>query len=307
MGSVDRLAGAAGSIGITTKTTAGQLITPVSAPVVRWYTDTARTLGEAVLTVTGAGSSYTASWTAAQAPAAAAARYLKVTIEVSAGVFDVDVDDEVRFVDAGSEIDVGYFSVLEGRGADPSFSDPPYSDEDIRQARREVEEAIEAAVAQALGKGVSFIPRTRQITINGSGDDSIDLPDYFVRSVFSASIGGVPLTSAQLADLIAASGQLSSTLLTWTRGMRNVVVAYEHGMDAPPAIIRRAALLLLKAWLPAFKASGSDPGARGIRSLSAEGISMSFMDAEGDSTGVADVDRLIKSWLASPDLASVPV
>lgn len=104
MSSVSRTAGASGSITVTTKNTAGQLVTPVSAPTVKWYTDSGRTLGELSLTVTGSGSTYTASWTAGQAPASPASRYLKVTIEVSSGVFDVDADDDISFVDAVASI-----------------------------------------------------------------------------------------------------------------------------------------------------------------------------------------------------------
>lgn len=104
MATVSKTAGAAGSITITTRNTAGQLVTPVSAPTVVWYTDSGRTAGAVTLSVTGSGSSYTASWTAGQAPASAATRYLQVAIEVSSGVFDTDADDDVSFVDAGSSI-----------------------------------------------------------------------------------------------------------------------------------------------------------------------------------------------------------
>lgn len=100
-----RTAGVAGSVTVTTRNSAGQLVTPVSIPVVKWYTDTARITGEVTLTTTGSGSTYTAAWTAGQAPATPATRYLKITIEVSAGVYDYDVDDTISFVDAGASID----------------------------------------------------------------------------------------------------------------------------------------------------------------------------------------------------------
>ena len=38
---------------------------------------------------------------------------------------------------------------------------------------------------------------------------------------------------------------------TWSAGYGNGVVGYEHGYDRPPERIRRAALLLAKAWLVA--------------------------------------------------------
>ncbi len=113
MSSVSRTAGAASSISIQTKNSAGQLVTPVSVPVVKWYTDTDRTLGEVTLSSSGSGSTYTTSWTAPQAPATPASRYLKVTIEVSSGVFDVDVDDDINFLDALAVIDGGLCTLAE--------------------------------------------------------------------------------------------------------------------------------------------------------------------------------------------------
>lgn len=113
MSTVSRTAGAAGSVTVTIKNTSGSAVTPVSTPTVVWYTDTGRTAGATTLSVSGSGSSYTASWTAGQAPATPASRYLKVTIEVSTGVFDTDVDDDISFVDAASSITSGLCTVAE--------------------------------------------------------------------------------------------------------------------------------------------------------------------------------------------------
>lgn len=104
MSTVSKTAGAAGTVTLTIKNSAGSLVTPVSTPTVQWYTDALRTTGALTLSTTGSGSTYTASWTGPQAPATPASRYLKVTIEVSTGVFDVDSDDDISFVDAGSII-----------------------------------------------------------------------------------------------------------------------------------------------------------------------------------------------------------
>jgi hypothetical protein len=97
-----RTAGAAGSLDFTTRNAAGQLVTPVSTPVVTWYTDSGRTAGALALTVTGSGSNWNAAWTGPQAPATAASRYLKFHLEVSSGVFKDDVDDDISFVDASA-------------------------------------------------------------------------------------------------------------------------------------------------------------------------------------------------------------
>ena len=104
MTTLTRTAGAAGTISLTTKNSAGQLITPVSVPTASWYTDAGRTAGATTLTVTGSGSTYTATFSAPQAPATPSTRYLKFSVEVSAGVFDVDATSDVSFVDAVVEV-----------------------------------------------------------------------------------------------------------------------------------------------------------------------------------------------------------
>ena len=82
---------------MTTKNSAGALIIPVSTPTATWYTDTARTAGAVALAVTGSGSSYTATYTAAQAPAVASTRYLKFLIETSTGIFSTDALTDIAF------------------------------------------------------------------------------------------------------------------------------------------------------------------------------------------------------------------
>lgn len=234
--------------------------------------------------------------------------------------------DRLRFVYSGtwsaglqSESQIhdlvgGFFiSEAEARTADPTFSAASFSVGEVWACREMVEDAIEGYVARALGKGVAFVPRFRQLFASGAGLPTLSLPDYFVRSIRAARIAGVAVTSTQLADLVAASGELASTLVTWPRGMRNVELAYEHGLDEPPPLIRRAALLMLKEWLPAFKQTSDQlAAARGqVRSLRLDGVGLSFGAAGGSmrssSSGVAAADDLLDAWLASPPLASVPV
>lgn len=208
-----------------------------------------------------------------------------------------------------AEIVGGYaFSVVEARAADSMFVEATYPTPIVVQARAEVEEAVESVIEQALGRRVGFVPRFRRVVLSGNGLDVVNLPDYFVRSVRSVTVDDETAFSAgELADLAPASGQLTSTLRTWTRGTRNIVVSYEHGLDSPPAVIKRAALLLFKAWLPAFKRSGDEISLASAKSAHLEGVGLSFDVRSGDATGITEVDRLVKTWLATPDLASVPV
>lgn len=179
MASVSRTAGVAGSITLTTRNTAGQAITPVSVPVVKWYTDAARTAGEVTLSTTGSGSTYTASWTAAQAPATPATRYLHVTIEVSAGVFDTDADDDVSFVDAVAVIG-GSTDILTLEEAKPALNIPA-SDE-----RYDTELAQVVSAASQFVDSIDGPVVKRTVTEEHHGGHySILLKNYPVASVTS--------------------------------------------------------------------------------------------------------------------------
>ena len=218
-----------------------------------------------------------------------------------------DAGDGSTHVSYHEVVGAYWFTVAQARAADSTFTETAYPTPVIEEASRQVEDVIEAQIAQSLGKGVSFVPRFRRAILSGNGLDVVDLPDYFVRTVRAISVAGTAFTEAELDDVVAASGQLTSGQRLWTRGTRNVVVDYEHGLAAPPPIIRRAALLLLKAWLPAFREETAAAGGGRLRSLSVEGLAMGFSDGAGEGTGVDTVDRLVETWLSSPDLASVSV
>lgn len=214
-----------------------------------------------------------------------------------------DAGDGSEHVTRHEVVGAYWFTEAQARAADPGFTEAAYPSEVVELAGREVEDAIELQVRQALGKGVSFVSRYRRVVVSGSGLDVVELPDYFVGPVRSVAIADEAAFGAgELADLVAESGHLSSTLRTWTLGRRNIDIAYKHGLDSPPPVIRRAGLLLFKAWLPAFKQTAAAyPGP--LRSLSAEGLSLGFSTASG-ATGVDAVDRLVETWLATPSIAS---
>lgn len=184
-----------------------------------------------------------------------------------------------------------YFTEREARAADPSFTEGAYSDDDIRVARDEVEDAIEGICGRA------FVRRFHSETISGDGSCSLLLARLIPRRVLRLSVAGVALAGPELEALaLDDSGELARSSGRFTAGSRNIAVAYEYGEDAPPPLIKRAALLLFKAWLPAFKASQSGPSLSGVTRLSAEGLSLSFGSIDGTTTGIDAVDRLIHTW-----------
>jgi hypothetical protein len=64
----------------------------------------------------------------------------------------------------------------------------------------------------------------------------------------SATVGTTALTAGDLALLTYSPTGLVSGY-SWTCGVSNIVVGYEHGWASPPQRITRAALMLTKAWL----------------------------------------------------------
>lgn len=185
MSTVNRTAGAAGSITLTTKNTGGQLITPVSAPTVKWYTDNGRTLGEVTLSVVGAGSVYTASWTAPQAPATAAARYLKITLEIATGVFSVDADDDIAFLAGGAVIVSTDYTTLAAVKHDLGITDDDDDDDAITTSIH----AASRYIDQLTGTTFYPVTETRRFAVGGT-------PNLVLVDRFSTTAGLVVRTGS---------------------------------------------------------------------------------------------------------------
>jgi hypothetical protein len=204
-----------------------------------------------------------------------------------------------------------YFDLDAARAADAAFaSTTDYSTAEIVRVRAEVEDAIEAAA------GVAFVRRFARHALDGAGTATLLLPHMHPRSVLSvrtyaAATTFTTYTADELAALVVEpSGLLRRWAGSFLRGNGNIVVEYEHGFDAPPPIIRRAALLLLRYWLRANKVASVDPSLMGVSSLSVEGYRVSWANGAGAgvaSTGVGEVDRLIEAWKGSMTAGSVAI
>ncbi len=308
-----RTAGAAGSLEFTTRNSAGQLIVPVSVPVVRWYTDAARTLGEAALTVTGSGSVYVASWTAAQAPPTPETRYLKVTIEVSTGIFDVDADDEIGFVDAMATIADG--------------QTPWIAPADLRCTAAVAADATKAiAVASVLlhalsgyrvgtrsvtvrpirlGAGCSGLPATPGAQSYGSAREW-PLPGP-VHSVARVVLDGAALTTWSLVgdsiyrtdtawpsdqDLSRATTEKGTWAVTYIRGA--------EPDEAARQAVGELACELIKGW-----EGGDCRLPQRVTTITRQGVTVALTDPmdlfDKGRTGIAGVDL----WLASVNPANL--
>lgn len=157
----------------------------------------------------------------------------------------------VTWTDAGDssahttlvEIVGGYlFTVAELRSAHSTLLDEgDYPTDDIVRRRLAVEATCEWIC------DVAFVPRYRRVTLSGTGDQDLRLPDKMVRSIAAVTVDGTTYTAAQRAELTVA-GEHRDTLRqpdggVWDGGDANVIVTYHHGYDRPWPDLADAAML----------------------------------------------------------------
>jgi hypothetical protein len=183
------------------------------------------------------------------------------------------------------------FSLAEARALSP-LSDPvAYTTADLVDARTGVEQAIEQAA------GVAFVPRYALERYSGNGSCSLQLKRPLPSTVRSGTIAGVALTAGQLADLaLSVSGEVYSTMVTWSWGRSNVVVGYEHGFADPPVEIRRAALLLAKMWLTERRSPIDDRAITFNAGADGGTYSLAVPGRNGSYFGHPDVDAAIDRY-----------
>lgn len=94
----------------------------------------------------------------------------------------------------------------------------------------------------------SPIPRYAYETVSGNGQSAIRLVTNraYVRTIRSVTIDGTAV--ADLSKWNLDEGILDRRLAggSFTVGRRNVTVGYEHGLDGPPADLRRVALTAIR-------------------------------------------------------------
>jgi len=285
MGSVNRVAGASGSVTLTMKTTAGALITPVSVPSVQWFTDAGRTAGAVTLTVTGSSSTYVATWTAGQAPATPAIRYLKVTIEVSTGVFDIDADDEIGFLDSMAVITTFAWPTI-GDLSD-YLGEPITNTIHAQVALDSARAAVQSYTRQRIE------PVTETLTLLPEHNTVLFLPELPVSAVSSVTIGGVLLaaTAYYLDGPIGALKRVDGA--SWLvrasgGGPSPIAIAHSHGYATIPDDIR---------WIVLDYAAKSFVNPVGVRSQTVGPDSVSYIGSRGQfdtlTTSVLDRYRIL--------------
>lgn len=186
-----------------------------------------------------------------------------------------------------AELVGGYlFEIPELRSRDRAFTDATKYPSSLLAAKRvEVEDTFEGPKAA----GVAFVPRGRRVTLDGFGLRTLRVPDYEVRRVYSVTANGVAWDTEQVEAIVCDDDRLHLPApRIWPSGWKNIVVHYEHGLDAPPAPIRRAALTLAREYL-----AGSDlPGRATATSVGDQMFRLTVAGRDG-VTGLPEVDAAL--------------
>lgn len=147
----------------------------------------------------------------------------------------------VQSVETFDEIIGGLlFSLAEARVyKDAGLADTTaYPDADIRDARDRIADDFQNCC------GVPFFPRYERETLSGSGQTWLWLPYKRPLRLVSVMVGGVAMTSPELAAVVLNPSGKLETAAAWPTGRRNIVVTWERGYRRVPLEIHRAALEL---------------------------------------------------------------
>ena len=137
------------------------------------------------------------------------------------------------------------FTIAQARALPPLNSTQTYSTQQIVDARTMAENAIEDAC------GVALVPRYfSHSTYSASTRPSLLLKPR-LRSLRSVTADGVAVSIATAVTTPEGSAELTDT--SWPAG--NLAITGEHGYDACPPRVARAALLLAKRFLVASPVS----------------------------------------------------
>jgi hypothetical protein len=178
-----------------------------------------------------------------------------------------------------------YFGLSEARGIDPKFKDTArFTTQDLVDRRIEVEDEFEAICEQA------FVPRYCREVLSGTGTNVIKLRWPRLRRVLSVTVAGVGYAPATVAGFGPDMLGLLRHDGIWPRGVGNVVVEYEHGMDRPPTDIARVSKLRMKSMLLTSQSPLPD---RAERIATTEMGLVTLAVATARTTGIPEVDAAL--------------
>ena len=155
--------------------------------------------------------------------------------------------------------------------------------------------------------GRAFTPRYALDQLPGSGRGSVMLRWPDVRTVRSVTVDGTAVTLAEVSA--HPTGRLDLEAGVWnmpTGDTRNVTVGYEHGLDAPPADLRREALRWCRSRL-LERATGVT---RATIAETVDGITQRFSTPDpgkGRPSGHPDLDAALNRHRNRPPAVGAPI
>lgn len=196
---------------------------------------------------------------------------------------------------SGFEVVGGYlFGLADLRALDPVLADEAkFPLTALADAREAAEERLETLCA------VAFRPRGRRAALSGDGQRTLLLPDVEPLRLVSASVARWPGADPQVFDdedladitLLEWGAAIRQSRGVWPAGERNLSLLYEHGLDAPPEPVRRAALVLARAVL----VRSAVPDRATSESTDTGTIRYSIAGRDGP-TGFPEVDAVIEQF-----------
>ncbi len=189
------------------------------------------------------------------------------------------------------------FSIADLRASEPGLDDTgTFPSPLIIAARNKVEDEAEEICDR------SFVPRFSQVTVDGTGEDTIITGVSEIRTVRSIRIYDSPgsatytsFTAAQLAGVVASpDGQLRRTdggVFDW--GFGNVVVAVEHGLTEPRDDLREAAMIRC---VDRIRRKDSQIPERALRYQRDDGFSFELDVPDEFTTGIPAVDAVYQRY-----------
>lgn len=189
-----------------------------------------------------------------------------------------------------------YATSADVRTGEPSTGDTGRdSTADLLRVRAEVESMIDRACGHAL----SFVPRFAVAQVVHRGGPSLRLPHYYVRAVRWVKYGSADGTLVNFLDYNLAStvipddaGMPIITGGAWPLG--RLLVGYEHGLDAPPPDVKRAAIAAIRRVLNRPR-SGVDPRAMSYTAPTGETQRFPTPGLGPWVTGIPEIDEVL-SW-----------
>lgn len=171
----------------------------------------------------------------------------------------------------------------------------------LLRARAEVEALVERAVGHVL----AFVPRFSVAHVRHRGNvPYLTVPHYFVRQVrWVQYVDGSGTHDVSLDNGVHIDGR--SIYLTsgwWPCGQ--LLVGYEHGMDAPPADLKRQAILQIRRQHNQSN-NGIDPRATSFQPVDGGTILLATPGIGPWTTGVPAIDEVLNSYRSRYPSAAV--